>query len=185
MKLLPSKITLDQLGKWVSTDLDSAVIIVASVVAIFVALIIIVRISGLRTFAKMTSFDFATTIAIGSILASISISPKNSIGDGIVALIAIIGFQIVFALLQRHSGYFKKVATNTPVILMRDGEINYENLAKCNMIESELIAKLREANVLKFSQVRAAVFESTGDVSVLHTTDDEDIELEERLLDFL
>jgi uncharacterized membrane protein YcaP (DUF421 family) len=185
MKSFLSKISLDQIGKWMSTDFDSAVITVTSVVAIFVTLIIIVRISGLRTFAKMTSFDFATTIAIGSILASVSISPKNSIGVGIVALIAIVGFQIVFALLQRHVTYFKKAATNTPVILMRNGEINYENLAKCNMIESELIAKLREANVLQFSQVKAAVFESTGDVSVLHTSDDESVELEERLLDFL
>ncbi|ARN79328.1 DUF421 domain-containing protein [Nonlabens spongiae] len=166
-------------------DWNTSAIIITSVLGIFIGLIIIVRIAGLRTFAKMTSFDFATTIAIGSILASVSISPKNSIGNGIVALITIIAFQLLFALIQRYSKVFKKTATNEPVILMRNGEILEANLAKCNLDRSELIAKLREANVLKFSQVQAAVFESTGDVSVLHTSGEEDIELEERLLDFL
>ncbi|WP_420433812.1 YetF domain-containing protein [Hyphobacterium sp.] len=36
------------------------------------------------------------------------------------------------------------------------------------MTEADLYAKLREANVLEMSAVRAAVLEQTGDVSVLH-----------------
>lgn len=44
------------------------------------------------------------------------------------------------------------------------------------------MAKLREANVLDLSQVRAVVFESTGDIAVLHTTDS-DQELKDWLLE--
>ena len=36
------------------------------------------------------------------------------------------------------------------------------------MARSDLVAKLREANVLDLKQVRAVVLETTGDVSVLH-----------------
>ena len=144
-----------------------------------------VRIAGLRTFAKMTSFDFATTIAIGSILATVSINLKASIGNGIVALAAIVAFQVVFAVMQRWFNWFKKAATNEPVLLMKDGEILHENLRNSNLHRSELIAKLREANVLDFNQVKAVVFESTGDVSVLHSNPDSDEELHPDLLDFL
>ena len=45
-----------------------------------------------------------------------------------------------------------------------------------------MIAKLREANVIDFSQVKAVVLESTGDISVLHTSND-DIELNNDLLE--
>lgn len=184
MKSLMSKIHLEEINKWISTDLDTSIIIITSVLLIFLVLIIYVRIAGLRTFAKMTSFDFATTIAIGSILASVSISPTYSIGDGGVALASIICFQIIFAFLQRTSNFFKKAATNAPLLLMKDGVILEKNLAKSNLVHSELMAKLREANVLRFQDVKAVVFESTGDVSVLHKTGDGDINLEDRILDF-
>lgn len=169
--------------KWLWPDLSTATIIVISVLCIFSILIFIARIAGLRTFAKMTSFDFATTIAIGSILATISIDPTTSIGNGAVALTAIVIFQVIFALIQRNSEPFRKTATNKPVLIMSNGEILEENLAATNLHRSELIAKLREANVLRFEDVRAVVLESTGDVSVLHAQDD--TVLEDRLLDFL
>jgi uncharacterized membrane protein YcaP (DUF421 family) len=177
------KVDFENIGKWLLPDLTTSAIIFASVFLTFTGLVIMVRIAGLRTFAKMTSFDFATTIAIGSILATMSIDPKTSVGNGLVALASIILFQIIFALLQRRSKLFAEKATNTPVLLMRDGKILYENLKACNLIESELIAKLREANVIKMSEVKAAVFESTGDVSVLHSAKSED-SLEEVLLKF-
>ncbi|BAO54540.1 DUF421 domain-containing protein [Nonlabens marinus] len=170
-------------SEWLLFDLSTAAIIALSVMIIFSTLIVITRISGLRTFAKMTSFDFATTIAIGSILATISIDPKVSITNGAVALVSIIAFQVIFALIQRKSEVFRKTATNKPVLLMTNGKILEDNLANTNLHRSELIAKLREANVLKFEDVKAVVLESTGDVSVLHGS--KDVTLESRLLDFL
>lgn len=175
---------MKDISKWLLPQLGTSTIIICSVVLIFCLFIILTRIAGLRTFAKMTSFDFATTIAIGSILASISIDPTVSIGNGFVSLVAIISFQVLFAIIQRKSSWFRNAATNTPILLMQDGIIDHEALSKANLHESELIAKLREANVLHFSEVRAVVFESTGDVSVLHSNDS-DKELQDQLLDFL
>jgi uncharacterized membrane protein YcaP (DUF421 family) len=174
---------LSNTSEWLIPDFSTATIIIISVFAIFSVLILIVRIAGLRTFAKMTSFDFATTIAIGSILATVCIDPKSSIGNGAVALSAIVFFQVLFAFVQRKSEAFRKTATNHPILLMSNGKILEDNLAKTNLHVSELIAKLREANVLRFEDVKAAVFESTGDVSVLHSSDGTN--LEPRLLDFL
>ena len=175
---------MKDISKWLLPQLGTSTIIICSVVLIFCLFIILTRIAGLRTFAKMTSFDFATTIAIGSILASISIDPTVSVGNGFVSLIAIVCFQVLFAFIQRKSSLFRNAATNTPILLMKDGVIDYQALSKANLHKSELIAKLREANVLQFSEVRAVVFESTGDVSVLHSNDS-DKELQVQLLDFL
>jgi len=57
---------------------------------------------------------------------------------------------------------------NSPVVLMRDGVIIHEALTYTRVAKDDLIAKLREANVLDLSQVRAVILETTGDVSVLH-----------------
>jgi uncharacterized membrane protein YcaP (DUF421 family) len=47
--------------------------------------------------------------------------------------------------------------------------------------KADLYSKLREANVIRFSQVKAVVFEATGDISVLHIGD-ENMELEDEIL---
>ncbi len=159
---------------------DTSLIVIVSVFCIFTAIIIITRIFGLRTFAKMSSFDFASTIAVGSILASIIINKDQSILKGILALTLIIAFQTLFSYLVRKNDWFKKLFTNKPKMLMRNGEIYYDNLKRCNVGVSDLMGKLREANVHKISDVQAVIFESTGDISVLHSS--ESIEIDDIIL---
>ncbi len=72
------------------------------------------------------------------------------------------------ARLRRVSPTFSRVVQNEPVVLMRDGQILEEALAETRVARGDLIAKLREANVLDLSEVRAVVLETTGDISVLH-----------------
>jgi uncharacterized membrane protein YcaP (DUF421 family) len=165
---------------WVYATLPTLVKVIISVFVIFTVIIVITRISGLRTFAKMSSFDFASTIAIGSILASVVMNTNQSLLKGGLALAVIIIFQTIFAYSVRKFESFKKAFTNKPLMLMVDGKILYENLEKSNVGEEDLIAKLREANVIHFSEVLAVILESTGDMFVLHSS--EKSELQDKLL---
>lgn len=56
---------------------------------------------------------------------------------------------------------------------MNGSEILHKNLKYARIDKAQLIAKLREANVLDFNQVEAVVLESTGDISVLHKSSPE------------
>ncbi len=59
-----------------------------------------------------------------------------------------------------------------------DGETVIEdNLQKARVTRGDLRSKLPEANVTKLSHVKAVVFETTGDISVLHKDGDETIDL--------
>jgi len=155
---------------------QEALWLILSVLAIFSFIILFTRIFGLRTFAKMSSFDFASTIAIGSIIAAVIMNSDYSILKGAIALAAIIGFQTIFSLFVRNSKLFKKTFTNKPQILMWNGEVLEDQLSKCNVGYDDLIGKLREANVHSFDEVQAVIFESTGDVSVLHDKDNRKID---------
>lgn len=165
---------------WVYASLPTLGKVLISVIVIFSVIILITRISGLRTFAKMSSFDFASTIAMGSVLASVVMSTNNSLLKGGLALAGIVTFQSIFSYVVRKFKFFRKLLTNDPMMLMYQGKILKENLKKTNVGEDDLIAKLREANVIHFDQVLAVVLESTGDMSVLHS--DKYDELPEKLL---
>ncbi|MEE4212017.1 MAG: YetF domain-containing protein [Parvularcula sp.] len=139
----------------------------------------LVRLVGLRSFSKMTSFDFITTVASGSLLAGAAqASTWTVFGQAIFALTAIFVVQWTIARIRKGSDAFEHAIQNKPILLMRDGVIDDRALERTRVARSDLIAKLREANVLRFSAVRAVVLETTGDIAVLHGD-----ELEDDLLD--
>ncbi|SFB86529.1 DUF421 domain-containing protein [Zunongwangia sp. SCSIO 43204] len=156
--------------KWFEASETSLVAITLSAIGIFILVILYTRIAGKRSFSKMSSFDFAMTIASGSILASTIVLKNVSLVQGAIALLVVYILQLVTAYLRRYPA-FQKITDNDPILLMKDGEIYYDNLKKARVTESDLRGKLREANVIQLSEVRAVVFETTGDVSVLHSAD--------------
>lgn len=129
----------------------------------------VVRVIGLRTFSKMTAFDFVATVAVGSLLAGASQATSwPEFAQPALAISALLGVQYVVARVRKWSDGFEALVQNTPVLLMRDGEMIDAALKATRVAEDDLRAKLREANVLDLSEVRAVVLETTGDISVLH-----------------
>ena len=135
-------------------------------------IILLVRIVGLRSFSKMTNFDFVMTVAMGSLLAGASQSEDwPALLQTVTAMAALFAAQYTVARLRQSFARFDRIVQNTPVLLMRDGVILHEALRRTRVREEDLIAKLREANALDLSTVRAAILETTGDVSILQGSD--------------
>ena len=141
-------------------------------ILIFVAVVTLTRIIGLRSFAKFTAYDFAFTVAIGSIISS-TLTSSTSISHGATAIASLLILTYIFSYLQRKFSMVSAIISNKPLLLMNGNEILYDNLKYARIEKTQLIAKLREANVLDFDQVEAVVLESTGDISVLHKSSSE------------
>jgi uncharacterized membrane protein YcaP (DUF421 family) len=150
------------------TSFPSLVIICINAVGIYAAVIVFTRIAGKRSFSKMSSFDFAMTVAIGSILASTVLSSSVTLLEGVVGMAAVYLLQITAAFFRRYE-LFSNLIDNKPLLLMDGPTILQHNLKKARVTNDDLRAKLREANVIDLSQVRAVVYETTGDISVLHS----------------
>ncbi|MGB3244623.1 MAG: YetF domain-containing protein [Sulfitobacter sp.] len=132
-------------------------------------IILLVRMVGLRSFSKMTTFDFVMTVAMGSLLAGASQSETwPGLLQTITAMACLFAVQYTVSGLRQKWPKFDEAVQNTPVLLMKDGVILQDALRATRVAEEDLIAKLREANAIKMSSVRAVVLETTGDVSVLH-----------------
>ena len=132
-------------------------------------IVVLIRVNGLRSLSKMTNFDFVVTIALGSLVAGAAqASDWQGFVQAMVAMVGLFIVQFMAARLRRASDTVEDLMQNDPVFLMRDGEFFDEALRTTRVAKSDLVAKLREANVLDLSQVRAVVLETTGDVSVLH-----------------
>ena len=154
------------------TTTESIFLICACAVGIYLAIIVYTRLSGKRSFSKMSSVDFAMTIAIGSIIASVILTSSISLTEGLIALGAVYILQM-FTSILRLVKPLQKLFDNKPLLLMDGDKVLVDNLKKARVTLGDLRSKLREANVLDTSQIRAVIFETTGDISVLHTDKDD------------
>lgn len=128
-----------------------------------------VRLVGLRSFSKMTAFDFVATVATGSLLAAAGTATSwSAYAQTLLAMAALFLAQVALAWLRKSKEPAREALDNSPLLLMRDGGFLEDALTESRVTKSDVIAKLREANVLEFSAVRAVVLEATGDISVLH-----------------
>ena len=156
--------------KLLSSSGSTLMLITVSALGIYTAVILLTRFFGKRSFSKMSSFDFASTIAVGSIIASTILSSDVSLLEGFTGLLIVYLMQSLIAFLRRYES-FQNIVDNRPILLMDREEILHSNLQRARVTEDDLRAKLREANVIEMSEVRAVIFESTGDVAVLHASD--------------
>jgi uncharacterized membrane protein YcaP (DUF421 family) len=146
--------------------------VVVKAVGIYVALVFFTRVVGLRSFSKMSSYDFAITVAFGSVLASTVLTQNPPLLQSVVGLAALFLIQYAVSSLRTRFDGVARTVDNGPLLIMAGSEILRDNLHAARMTEDDLYAKLREANVTRLEQVRAVVMESTGDVSVLHAEAD-------------
>jgi uncharacterized membrane protein YcaP (DUF421 family) len=144
---------------------DLAVGAVAAI-GVYLAVVVATRISGLRSFSKMSAFDFAMTVAIGSLIATAA-SGQAPLATVVVGVATLFVAQFTVAILRRRS-LLHGVVDNSPLLLMEDGRVLHDNLASARVTIDDLHGKLREANVHAYASVRAVVLETTGDLSVLH-----------------
>ncbi|MDX1547212.1 MAG: DUF421 domain-containing protein [Rhodothermales bacterium] len=157
---------------WIEITWEALAGIVVTAVGIYLALIVLTRLAGLRSFSKMSSFDFAITVAFGSVVASVVVAEDPPLLQAVAALAVLYLLQLLVAYARTRSDLACTLVDNDPMLLMAGQTVLHENLKRAKVTEADLRAKLREANVIDLRQVRAVVMEATGDVSVLHATED-------------
>lgn len=157
--------------KWITAGWNEVPMVVLSGIITYAAILLYTRVVGLRSLSKMSAADFVMTVAVGSLFASTVSSSKPVLVIGLAALATLYAGQWTLAVLRRRSQWLSKLVDNEPLLLMAGANILDANLERTNVTRADLYAKLREANALNYDQVLAVVFETTGDISVLHSGD--------------
>lgn len=153
----------------------SLFLIICSSIRIYIAVILFTRIFGKRSFSKMSSFDFAMTVAVGSIIATTVLSNAVSLADGVLGLLMIYALQLLVAFLRRYK-WMRNIIDNQPTLVMDGDVLLRDNMKSVRVTEGDIRSKLREANVTNLSEIKAVIFETTGDLIVLHKKDNSPID---------
>ena len=156
---------------WFSINWQQVVGIALSVIGFYFCLILFTRIVGLRSFSKLSSYDLAMTVGIGSILASTVLSKSTSLLQGVFAIGILFTLQAVLSIIRRKFKPFKALIDNQPIILMANGAYLYDNLKEAKLSENDIKQILRKNGIKSKSEVFAVIMETTADISVIKSSD--------------
>lgn len=136
-----------------------------TVIGYFV-LFLFIRISGKRTLAKLTAFDFVVTITLGSTLSSMILG-KVTLIEGAVSLAIIILLQYLLAFSAKRSHFLEKAINASPTLVYYRGNYLKHAMEKEVLTKEEVLAAVREAGLGDVEDVEAVVMEINGELAVV------------------
>lgn len=135
--------------------------------AAYAALVLVLRVSGKRTLAKMNAFDLVVTVALGSTLASVLTSKDVSFVQGIAALGLLVGLQFVVAWSSVRSKRVRRLVRSEPALLLHRGELLHDALRRERVTRSEVEGTVRSRGIARLEDAFAVILESNGELSVI------------------
>ena len=140
----------------------------------YVGLILLLRAAGKRATSKLNMFDWAVTVALGSMLAMIALSPSVPLATGLAAVGTVLLLQFGISWLTLRSAFVRKVVKAEPTLLYFRGEFLRDRMRKERIAEEEIRAAVREEGHATLESVAAVVLETNANLSVLLGNVDKD-----------
>jgi uncharacterized membrane protein YcaP (DUF421 family) len=133
----------------------------------YVGLVLFLRVSGKRTLAQLNVFDWVVTVALGSALAALIVSPDIALVQGLVGIGGLIAMQHILSLVTSRWERARRLVTAEPVLIVRDGELLRDAMRRERLADSEVLQALRQAGRPSLAGVGAIILETNGSFTVL------------------
>ncbi|MGB3456213.1 MAG: YetF domain-containing protein [Litorimonas sp.] len=150
----------------VDLPLVPRILIATSVTYFFV--ILLMRISGKRTVARMNSFDWILNVAMGSLAASAILTPKD-LPASLLGMAAMVGLQWVLTRLTFRYPGFSRWIKEEPALVVSNGIMDKTAMSRSRINEDEIMGEVRVAGLKDICQVGAMTFEPNGHVTVIQS----------------
>jgi len=136
-------------------------------VVVYAFLLVAFRITGKRQVGQLTPFDLVVLLVISNVVQNAVIGNDNSLVGGLIGATTILVVNYLVVELSFHSKGARKLLEASPTMLIHDGRVLHDNLRRERLTVEDLLAALRRNGVADPHEVRFAVLEENGGVSVV------------------
>lgn len=135
----------------------------------YMALLVLVRLSGKRTVGQFTPFDLIVVLLLSEGVSAGLTGGDDSVGGGLVVVSTLIGLNLLVAFATSRSRRLEILFDGTPVLIDRDGELFQAVLRRHHISQGEIQKSLREADC-DLQEMRYAFLETDGTISIQKTS---------------
>jgi uncharacterized membrane protein YcaP (DUF421 family) len=134
---------------------------------VYVFLLVLFRLMGKREVAQMTVFDLVVLLVLSNVLQNAMIGSDNSVIGGLIGATTIMAINWVVGRAAYSNKWFERAIEGVPTLLVHGGHMVEPNMRRVGISREELLSNLRSQGVFCVDDVRAAVLEPSGKLSVL------------------
>jgi len=138
---------------------------------LYAIIFLVIRLMGKRELSKVQPFELAIIILISDLASAPMSSRGISIFDGIVPIVTLLIAYIIFTLVIQSNNKVQDVLCGTISVIIRDGKIDENELSKLQYTIEDLMEQLREKDVFKIQDIKCAMVETNGNLSVIKNSD--------------
>jgi uncharacterized membrane protein YcaP (DUF421 family) len=135
--------------------------------AIYLVILIGLRLAGKREIGQMTVFDLVVLLLIANAVQNAMVGPDTSLPGGILAAVVLLVLNAVVARLRLRWPRLRHFVEGSPTLLVLHGEVIADHLRREGLDQETLEAALREHGVANVRDVEMAVLEIDGSISVV------------------
>ncbi|MGK5045786.1 DUF421 domain-containing protein [Janthinobacterium sp. GB4P2] len=140
--------------------------LVVRAVMVYLALLLMVRMTGKRTVGQFTPFDLLVVMLLSEAVSNSLSGGDDSISGGLILALTLICLNMLIAWITSRSRKLAELVDGTPVLLGRDGVIFNDVVKKCRVASGDVEQALREADC-PLPDMKCAFLEADGKITIL------------------
>jgi uncharacterized membrane protein YcaP (DUF421 family) len=141
--------------------------IVGRSVVIYLAVVFGMRLLGTRPLGRLSAHDFVLVIVISNAVQNALVGGDNTLAGGLVSAATLLVMNQIFTWLTQRYPQIEKSLIGEPVVLIDDGTAQPDAMQRQGITHDELMAALRGHGMEKIEEVRLAILETDGSISVV------------------
>ncbi|MCD9855808.1 DUF421 domain-containing protein [Epilithonimonas sp. JDS] len=141
--------------------------IVIRSLAVYFFMVIAVRVFGKNQLSQLNAGDVILLLLISNAVQNAMVGPNNTLIGGIVAALVLFVANFIVKRFIFKSKFVKELIEDQPYILVKDGKLVSYNLKKVQISEDEILESVHEHGMENISDVKLAILEVDGNISVM------------------
>lgn len=137
---------------------------------VYVFLLVVLRMTGKRQVGQLSPFDLVLLLVLSNAVQNSMNGGDNTVTGGIVLVLTLFLVNTLVGYLSYRSKKFELFIQGKPQILVHNGMVDEDVIARQRISRHELMSAVRQAGISELSEVRVAILENTGRISVIGRT---------------
>ncbi|MCK6607999.1 uncharacterized protein DUF421 [Flavobacterium aquaticum] len=136
-------------------------------VAVYFFMIIALRIFGKKELSQLNTADVILILLISNSVQNAMVGADTSLYGGIIAAFSLFLINFIFKKVMLKSKFIKGLVQDKPEILIHNGKTEFKTLARLGITSEELEEAMREHGIEYYKDVKLAMFEIDGNISII------------------
>jgi uncharacterized membrane protein YcaP (DUF421 family) len=133
---------------------------------VYLFILVILRITGKRQVGQLAPFDLVLLLVLSNAVQNSMNGGDNSLVGGLISATTLIALNYFVGILTFRSKKMEALIEGRPEVLIHNGKVFEEVLARAQMTRHELNAALRQSGCTCPEEVHTAILENNGSISV-------------------